>query len=61
MRRKHTPERPRPDPDADPVARCSDCGASYNPYKFGLGNCPHCTPSENDVPVVDPSDYVEDD
>ena len=47
-------------PDDDPQAYCNDCGNKYNPYANGL-NCPKCSrESANDVPVVDPSDYVDD-
>jgi Zn finger protein HypA/HybF involved in hydrogenase expression len=49
----------RIDPDDPPEARCGDCGSHYNPYKHGLGECPHCADGSNDVPVVDPSSYVD--
>jgi Zn finger protein HypA/HybF involved in hydrogenase expression len=46
-------------PDDDPQAYCNDCGNKYNPYKHGL-DCPKCSrQSADDVPVVDPSDYVD--
>jgi len=61
-------------PDDDPQAYCTDCGNKYNPYKHGL-DCPKCSSSNDDtvarsqtepsrqsaddVPVVDPSDYVD--
>jgi hypothetical protein len=46
--------------DDPPMSFCPEHNRKYNPYK--TQKCPECKEAEmnDDVPVVDPSDFVDD-